>query len=53
MRQAEAMGARYGVTGVPTLIVNGKYRVTGPSAKSQDNMLPVANELIKLESQAK
>ena len=53
MRQAESLGPRYGITGVPTLIINGKYRVTGPSAKSQDNMLPVANELIKLESQAK
>ena len=53
MRQAEGMGKRYGITGVPSLIINGKYRVTGPSAKSQENMLPVANELIKQESQGK
>jgi thiol:disulfide interchange protein DsbA len=53
MRQAETMTARYGVTGVPALIVNGKYRVTGPSAKSQDNMLTVTNQLIQQESQGK
>lgn len=53
MRQAEGMGARYGITGVPALIVNGKYRVTGPSAKSQENMLTVTNQLIQQESQGK
>lgn len=50
MRQAESMAARYGVTGVPSVIVNGKYRVTGTTAKSQDNILKVADELIKQES---
>jgi thiol:disulfide interchange protein DsbA len=44
------MGSRYGITGVPSLIVNGKYRVTGPSAKSQENMLNVVNQLIQKES---
>lgn len=53
MRQAEVMAAQYGITGVPTLIVNGKYRVTGSSAKTQDNMFAVTNELIKQESKAK
>lgn len=53
MRQAETMGARYGITGVPALIINGKYRVTGPSAKSQENMLTVTNQLIQQESQGK
>jgi protein dithiol oxidoreductase (disulfide-forming) len=53
MRQAEGMGARYGVTGVPALVVNGKYRVTGPSAKNQENMLNVVNGLIKQESAGK
>lgn len=50
MRQAESMAARYGVTGVPSVIVNGKYRVTGTTAKSQDNILKIADELIKQES---
>ncbi|WP_347988218.1 thiol:disulfide interchange protein DsbA/DsbL [Methylomonas sp. AM2-LC] len=49
-RQAESMGSRYGISGVPALIVNGKYRVTGPSAKSQENMLNVVNQLIQKES---
>jgi protein dithiol oxidoreductase (disulfide-forming) len=53
LRQAEAMGARYGITGVPALIVNGKYRVTATTAKSQDNMLAVTNQLIQQESKAK
>jgi thiol:disulfide interchange protein DsbA len=53
MRQAETMAARYGITGVPALIVNGKYRVTATTAKSQDNMLNVTNQLIQKESQSK
>lgn len=53
MRQAETMAARYGVTGVPALIINGKYRVTATTAKSQDNMLSVTNQLIQQEAKAK
>lgn len=53
LRQAETMGARYGVTGVPALIINGKYRVTATTAKSQDNMINVTNELIQQESKAR
>jgi len=53
MRQAEGMGARYGITGVPALIVNGKYRVTSSTAKTQENMFLIANQLIEQESQAK
>lgn len=53
MRQAETMAARYGITGVPALVVNGKYRVTATTAKSQENMINVTNQLIKQESQAK
>ena len=53
MRQAESRAPRYGVTGVPALIVNGKYRVTGQTAKSQENMFTVTNQLIQQESQAK
>lgn len=53
MRQAETMAARYGITGVPALIVNGKYRVTATTAKSQENMLSVTNQLIQQESGSK
>lgn len=50
MRQAETMAARYGITGVPALIVNGKYRITATTAKSQENIVPVTNQLIQQES---
>lgn len=53
MRQAETMAARYGITGVPALVVNGKYRVTATTAKSQENMLSVTNQLIQQESGSK
>lgn len=53
MRQAETMGPRYGISGVPSLIINGKYRVTATTAKSQKNMITVTNQLIEQESQAK
>ena len=52
-RQAESMATRYGITGVPALIVNGKYKITASTAKSQENMLIVLDELIKQESKAK
>lgn len=50
MRQAEGMAARYGVTGTPTLVVNGKFRVTGTLAKSYPNMIAITNYLISQES---
>lgn len=53
LRQAESMAGRYGITGVPALIVNGKYKITASTAKSQENMLTVLDELIKQESKAK
>lgn len=53
MRQAENMAARYGVTGTPSLIVNGKYRVSGSQAKTFANMVEVTKTLIARESGAK
>jgi thiol:disulfide interchange protein DsbA len=50
MRQAEAVAGRYGITGVPALIVNGKYKVTASTAKSQENMINVTNQLIQQAS---
>ncbi|PPD34518.1 MAG: disulfide bond formation protein DsbA [Methylomonas sp.] len=50
MRQAETMAPRYGITGVPAMVVNGKYRVTATTAKSQENMISVMNQLIQQES---
>lgn len=53
LRQAKSMAPRYGITGVPALIINGKYKTTGPLAKSQKNMIEVMNRLIQQESQSK
>ncbi len=53
MRQAENMAARYGVTGTPSLIVNGKYRVSGSQAKTFANMIEVTKSLIAQESTSK
>jgi thiol:disulfide interchange protein DsbA len=53
VRQAAVTPARYGVTGVPVLIVNGKYKVDGKSAGSHERMIEVVNQLIKKEAAAK
>jgi protein dithiol oxidoreductase (disulfide-forming) len=50
VRQAKALAPRYGITGVPAIIINGKYKTNGPLAKSQENMINVMNQLIKQES---
>jgi protein dithiol oxidoreductase (disulfide-forming) len=53
MRQAPALAAKYGITGVPAIIVNGKYRTNGTLAGSQEKMIDVINTLIKKESGGK
>jgi thiol:disulfide interchange protein DsbA len=50
MRQAGAMAARYGVTGVPAIIINGKYKTNGPLAGSHEKMIEIMNQLIEQES---
>ncbi len=49
LQQAEARGLAYRATGVPTLIVNGKYRVEARGAGGTSGMLKVAEYLINLE----
>ena len=49
MRQAPALAAKYGITGVPAIIVNGKYKTNGTLAGSQEKMIDVVNALIKKE----
>ncbi|MDD5578514.1 MAG: thiol:disulfide interchange protein DsbA/DsbL [Methylobacter sp.] len=53
MRQATTMASRYGVTGVPAVIINGKFKTTGPLAGSHEKMIEVMDRLIKQESSAK
>lgn len=50
VRQAKTMAPRYGITGVPAIIINGKYKTNGPLAKSQENMINIMNQLIQKES---
>ena len=50
LRQASAMAPRYGITGVPTLVINGKYVTSGSVAGSHENMIKVLNQLIAQES---
>ncbi len=53
MRQAPAIAAKYGLTGVPAIIINGKYVTNGPLAGTHEKMIEVMNQLIKQESSAK
>jgi len=53
IRQAFFLAKDYKLTGVPTLVVNGKY-ITSPSHSGSNEMtLKVVNELIDKERQAK
>ena len=49
-RQAEGLAAKYGVTGTPSLVVNGKYVVSPGKAKSFARMIEITNALIKEET---
>ena len=53
MRQAPLMATRYGITGVPAIIVNGKYKTNGTLAGSHEKMIEVIDKLIKEESTKK
>lgn len=48
-KQAYLMGGRYKVTGVPAVIVNGKYMVSGSTAGSFENVLKVVDYLVDKE----
>jgi thiol:disulfide interchange protein DsbA len=52
VRQAKTTAPRYGISGVPTIIVNGKYMTSGSLAGSHENMIKVLNQLIAQESKA-
>ncbi len=53
MRQSPVIANRYGITGVPAIIINGKYKTNGTLAGSHEKMIEVMNNLIKQESTAK
>lgn len=49
MNQAKRLAKAYRASGVPTLIVNGKYRIEGGMAGSFEEMLKIAEYLVDQE----
>lgn len=52
VNRARQMTQRYGIDGVPSLIINGKFRTSAGEAGSHENMLKVADQLIEEERAA-
>jgi len=52
VRNARQKGERYGITGVPAIIVNGKYRTDVGMAGSTANLFKVIDFLVRKESSA-
>ena len=52
VRKSILMQQRYGIRGTPSVIVNGKYRVTGGLAGSYDNVIAVVAALVEREREA-
>jgi len=50
IRQSVQKAKEVGISSVPTVIVNGKYRTTGQIAGSYPNLIAVINQLIEIES---
>ncbi|MDX2425334.1 MAG: thiol:disulfide interchange protein DsbA/DsbL [Cycloclasticus sp.] len=51
--RSKDMVARYGVNGVPAIVVEGKYLVTGALAKSYENMLKITDYLVEKERRSR
>ena len=49
VKRAFIMGQRYKLMGVPAVIINGKYMVSGSTAGSFENVLKIINQLIDKE----
>lgn len=52
LSRAREMVKNYGVDGTPSIIVNGKYRVTGASAGGYPQLIDLVNYLVKQELEA-
>lgn len=52
MKQADAQLKAYGVDSTPSIIVNGKYRLTAQSAGGFDKVIPLVKFLIEKDSAA-
>ena len=53
IRRSKDMSQRYGIRGVPSIIVNGKYRTSANLANGNANIFKVVNFLIDKEASAK
>ncbi|WP_188858215.1 thiol:disulfide interchange protein DsbA/DsbL [Marinobacterium nitratireducens] len=52
LNQGESKARGYEITGVPTMVVNGKYRITASSAGGHRQMLEVVDFLVEKERAA-
>lgn len=52
VNNAKLMTKRYAITGVPAIIVNGKYNTSGTLAGSNENIIKVVDYLVEQERQA-
>lgn len=52
IRRAAELSRRHGVSGVPAVVVNGKYLVTATLAGGYDDMIGVIDQLVREESEA-
>lgn len=52
VKKALVMSQTSGITGVPAMVVNGKYRTDAPSAGSMEDMLKAVDFLIEQEAKA-
>lgn len=52
VQQARKLGKRFQLSGVPTIVINGKYKTSGSLAGSQEKMFKIIDQLIAKESQA-
>ena len=50
MSKAEDLSRRYGITGVPAIVVNGKYRTGAGEAGGYPRLIQLINELIERET---
>jgi len=53
VNRAKQMSRRYGITGVPAFVIDGKYRTSATQAGSEDKMFEVINMLIDKERKAR
>ncbi len=50
MRQANANVQKFGITATPSLVVNGKYRISATQTVNQPQMIEIAKYLVEKES---